>query len=163
MTTGMVILAEYTPWLMEMKAKIERIAVCQDKSIQFRLSRNLFTLSLSAEELRHEYLYIVLGDLCTKAELGSQIQYIRNRYPYVKIIGIRKISDDAETPEAGIYSYRKKGVIVGWVQVIEENDLEPFFEEEMKQIEAFAEKVSYQRTLDNEREEKIKNEQERIS
>lgn len=148
---------------MEIKAKIERIAVCQDKSVQFRLSRNLFMLSLSSEELRHEYLYVILGDLCTKSELGSQIQYIRNRYPYVRIIGIRKNSDDAETPEAGIYSYKKEGIIVGGVQVIEENDLEPYFEEEMKQIEAFAEKVSYQRALDNEREEKIKNEQERIS
>lgn len=154
MTKRIMILSEHISWLLEIKDRIGKVVSGTDESVQFRLSRNLFTASLASVDARYEYLYVFLGDLCSKQDLGRQIQYICNRYPYAKIVGIRKALESFEMPEVGKYAFRKKGVIVGNIRVIDEKGLESYFGKELEQLENFAEQVYRLHQIEKQKREK---------
>lgn len=162
MTKGIMIFSEHIPWLMELKDRIKEV-VFVDENVQFRLFRNLSMESFCFGDAKQEFLYVVLGDMCSNIELGRKIQYIRSRHPYAKIVGVRKASESLEVPEAGKYIYRKKGAMLGEIRVVEENSLESYFRKEVKQLETFAQKVYRLREIQEEQEkERKKNEQEGI-
>lgn len=163
MTKRIMILSEHIPWLMEIKDRIGKVVSGTDESVQFRLSRNLFTASLASADARHEYLYVFLGDMCSKQDLGRQIQYIYSLYPYAKIVGIRKASESLEMPEAGKYAFRKKGILAGNIRVIDEKGLESYFGKELEQLENFAEQVYQLQKIEIQKKEDKKNEQKGIS